>query len=127
MDEADDPCRIRCHWFYSVINRRSFYFAADEEPIVAHFDELAECLFEASTPFVYIPEFSGIAYKHIWNVLPNSVSFMTHHFDRTLRFILGKSSKNPLGLISLIEPLKISKRVTVSSYLHKGRVFDSLN
>lgn len=32
--------------------------------------EAVENLIEASTPFVYIPEFSGIAYKHVWNVLP---------------------------------------------------------
>jgi len=31
--------------------------------------ESVENLIEASSPFVYIPEFSGIAYKHVWNVL----------------------------------------------------------
>ncbi len=32
--------------------------------------EEIENLIEASSPFVYLPEFSGIAYKHVWNTLP---------------------------------------------------------
>jgi len=32
--------------------------------------EEIENLIEASSPFVYLPEFSGIAFKHIWNTLP---------------------------------------------------------
>lgn len=31
--------------------------------------EAVENLIEASSPFVYLPEFSGIAYKHVWNIL----------------------------------------------------------
>ncbi len=31
--------------------------------------EPVENLIEGSSPFVYIPEFSGIAYKHVWNIL----------------------------------------------------------
>lgn len=31
--------------------------------------EPVENLIEASSPFVYLPEFSGIAYKHVWNLL----------------------------------------------------------
>jgi len=27
-------------------------------------------LIDASSPFVYLPEFSGVAYKHVWNQLP---------------------------------------------------------
>lgn len=32
--------------------------------------EGVENLIEAASPFVYLPDFSGIAYKHVWNVLP---------------------------------------------------------
>ena len=32
-------------------------------------DENVENLTEASSPFVYLPEFSGIAYQHVWNHL----------------------------------------------------------
>jgi len=35
--------------------------ASGQEPI--------ENLIEATSPFVYLPEFSGIAYKHVWNLL----------------------------------------------------------
>ena len=31
--------------------------------------ESVENLIEGSSPFVYLPEFSGIAYKHVWNIL----------------------------------------------------------
>lgn len=31
--------------------------------------ESAENLIEGSSPFVYLPEFSGMAYKHAWNIL----------------------------------------------------------
>lgn len=31
--------------------------------------EPVENLIEAASPFVYLPEFSGIAYKHVWNLL----------------------------------------------------------
>ena len=30
--------------------------------------EAIENLIEASSPFIYLPEFSGIAYKHVWNL-----------------------------------------------------------
>lgn len=30
--------------------------------------EEIENLIEASSPFIYLPEFSGIAYKHVWNL-----------------------------------------------------------
>jgi len=32
--------------------------------------EEIENLIEASSPFVYLPDFSRIAYKHVWNTLP---------------------------------------------------------
>jgi len=31
--------------------------------------EAVENLIEVASPFVYLPEFSGIAYKHVWNIL----------------------------------------------------------
>jgi hypothetical protein len=33
-------------------------------------DALAPNLLVASAPFVYLPEFSGIAYLHVWNGIP---------------------------------------------------------
>lgn len=40
---------------------RQEFHASGREPV--------ENLIEASSPFVYLPEFSGIAYKHVWNLL----------------------------------------------------------
>jgi len=36
-------------------------------------DSVAENLLIASAPFVYLPEFSGIAYLHVWNGIEESV------------------------------------------------------
>lgn len=36
-------------------------------------DELAENLHIASAPFVYLPDFSGIAYLHVWNQIQEEV------------------------------------------------------
>lgn len=36
-------------------------------------DETAENLLISSSPFVYIPEFSGIAYLHVWNHIQEAV------------------------------------------------------
>ena len=36
-------------------------------------DEIAKNLLIASSPVVYLPDFSGIAYLHVWNVIEESV------------------------------------------------------
>lgn len=37
------------------------------------FQALAPNLLEASAPFVYLPEFSGLAYLHVWNGIPQEI------------------------------------------------------
>lgn len=47
--------------------------------------ESVENLIEASSPFVYLPEFSGIAYKHVWNLLERD------QFGRVFRELIEAS------------------------------------
>jgi len=49
--------------------------------------EQIENLIEASSPFVYIPEFSGIAYKHVWNALPRE------QFERAFSEVIEMSQQ----------------------------------
>lgn len=49
--------------------------------------EQIENLIEASSPFVYLPEFSGIAYKHVWNALPRE------QFERAFSEVIEMSQQ----------------------------------
>lgn len=44
-----------------------------DEPNKQQFEATATNLLEASSPFVYLPEFSGIAYLHVWNGIQEEV------------------------------------------------------
>ncbi len=61
----------------AVYGRLAKYSPKGEAIIVQteeHREETAEIpnLLVASSPFVYLPEFSGLAYQHIWNFLEKS-------------------------------------------------------
>lgn len=49
--------------------------------------EGVENLIEAASPFVYLPEFGGLAYKHVWNVLPRE------QFERAFCELVETSEK----------------------------------
>lgn len=55
-------------------------------------------LIEASSPFVYLPEFSGIAYKHVWNILERD------QFARAFCQLVEASEHNFFGRCE-IEPV----------------------
>lgn len=51
-------------------------------------DEATENLWIASSPFVYLPEFSGIAYLHVWNQIQDDV------FPRRFQSIIEEAYGN---------------------------------
>lgn len=51
-------------------------------------DELTKNLLIASSPFVYLPEFSGIAYLHVWNQIQKDV------FPRRLKALVERAYNN---------------------------------
>jgi hypothetical protein len=53
-----------------------------DEPRKRQMQAVAPNLLEASSPFVYLPEFSGIAYMHVWNDIQEEV------FPRRLKAIV---------------------------------------
>jgi hypothetical protein len=60
--------------------------------------EAIENLMEASSPFVYLPEFSGIAYKHVWNFLERN------QFARAFCELIEASEQSYFGRCEL-EPV----------------------
>ncbi len=61
-------------------------------------DALAPNLLLASTPFVYLPQFSGIAYMHLWNGVENDV------FTRRFKSIV-EATYNHFFVNCTIEPV----------------------
>lgn len=49
--------------------------------------EGVENLIEAASPFVFLPEFGGLAYKHVWNILPRE------QFERAFCELVEMSEK----------------------------------
>lgn len=45
-------------------------------------------LIDAASPFVYVPQFSGIAYRHIWNALPSN------QFERVFKELVERKYDN---------------------------------
>lgn len=56
----------------SKFNREGFVTVVDIR-IKSQVEELTKNLLMASSPFVYLPEFSGIAYLHVWNQIQEEV------------------------------------------------------
>jgi len=50
-----------------------------DEKLKSQIDALAENLLEASSPFIYLPEFSGLAFLHVWNNIQEDV--FTRRFE----------------------------------------------
>lgn len=44
-----------------------------DEPAKQQIEAHAQNLLEASAPFVYLPQFSGLAFLHVWNGIPEDV------------------------------------------------------
>ena len=59
-----------------------------DEPAKQQFETHAYNLLEASAPFVYLPEFSGIAFLHVWNGIQEDV------FQRRFKFIIEAAYDN---------------------------------
>ncbi|MFA5170980.1 MAG: hypothetical protein WC426_05385 [Sulfuriferula sp.] len=59
-----------------------------DEPTKQQFDALANNLLEASSPFVYLPDFSGIAFLHVWNGIQEEV------FPRRFKAIIEAAYDN---------------------------------
>lgn len=77
-------------------------------------DAVAENLLVASSPFVYLPEFSGIAYLHVWNGIDDAV--FRRRFSRLI-----EESFNNFFLDCEIEPIAdyrafVSKLKTLDTF-----------
>ena len=59
-----------------------------DEPAKRQLQALAPNLLEASAPFVYLPEFSGLAYLHVWNGIQDDV------FPRRFKAIVESAYDN---------------------------------
>ncbi|MDB5814723.1 MAG: hypothetical protein JWN23_1840 [Rhodocyclales bacterium] len=59
-----------------------------DEPAKQQQQALAPNLLEASAPFVYLPEFSGLAYMHVWNGIQEEV------FPRRFKSIIESAYDN---------------------------------
>ena len=57
-----------------------------------------ENLIEVSSPFVYLPGFSGLAYRHIWNTFPSD------RFEKVFKDLVEKNEENFFGKCD-IEPI----------------------
>lgn len=61
-----------------IFGNLSKYFEEGEVKLIDEIDKRqinarAEDLLKASTPFVYLPDYSGIAYMHVWNEIDETV------------------------------------------------------
>lgn len=59
-----------------------------DEPAKQQFEAVAPNLLEASAPFVYLPDFSGIAFLHVWNGIQEDV------FPRRFKAIIEAAYDN---------------------------------
>lgn len=59
-----------------------------DEPAKQQLQARAPNLLEASAPFVYLPEFSGLAFLHVWNGIQEDV------FPRRFKFIIEAAYDN---------------------------------
>ena len=88
-----DAVDMRQHSFPFVYGKLSKF--AQEGPVrkvdvvaKAQVDEIHENLLIASSPFVYLPEYSGVAYLHVWNEIQEEV------FPRRLQTIIEAAYQN---------------------------------
>jgi hypothetical protein len=75
--------------------------------------ESVENLIEGSSPFIYLPEFSGIAYKHVWNILERE------QFARVFSQLIESSERNFFGRCELEPVTDLRTFVTRLSRLEK--------
>ncbi|MEW6058426.1 MAG: hypothetical protein AB1540_17635 [Bdellovibrionota bacterium] len=78
--------------------------------------ESVENLMEASSPFVYLPEFSGIAYKHVWNLLQRDqfARAFCKLIESTEHSFFGRCELEPVtDLRTFVTRLSKLERVTV--------------
>jgi len=59
-----------------------------DEPAKQQFKAIADNLLEASAPFVYLPDYSGIAYLHVWNGIQEEI------FPRRFKSIIEAAFDN---------------------------------
>ena len=76
-----------------------------DEPSRAQVDRVAPNLLVASSPFVYLPNFSGIAFLHVWNGIQEDL------FPRRLQDIVKEACQNFFVDIEL-EPISDYKAFT---------------
>lgn len=59
-----------------------------DEPAKQQVEAVATNLLQASAPFVYLPDFSGLAFLHVWNGIPEDV------FSRRFKMIVEAAYDN---------------------------------
>lgn len=69
-------------------------------------DALASKLLEASSPFIYMPEFSGIAYLHVWNSIQDEL------FRKRFKAVIQEKFEN-FFVDCTIEPISDYKSFAV--------------
>lgn len=107
-----------------------------DEPAKQQIEAVAPNLLEASAPFVYLPEFSGLAFLHVWNGIQEDV------FPRRFKAIIEAAYDNffvdctiePVAdYRAFLEKLKSLSTITeLSARVHPpnplfGRLWASLN
>lgn len=81
--------------------------------------ESVENLIEGSSPFVYLPDFSGIAYKHVWNILERD------QFGRIFCELIEANEQNFFGRCELEPVTDLRTFVTRLSRLEKITVLQA--
>jgi hypothetical protein len=107
-----------------------------DEPAKQQLQARANNLLEASAPFVYLPEFSGLAYLHVWNGIQESVfprrfkSIVETAFDH---FFVDCTIEPVTDYRAFLEKLSSLDRITeLSARVHPpnplfGRLWGSLD
>lgn len=99
-------------------------------------DAYAQNLLEASSPFVYLPEYSGIAFLHVWNGIQEEV--FGRRFQRIIedafnRFFVGCEIEPVTDYKTFLKKLETIDRFTeISAKVYPpnplfGRLWGSLN
>lgn len=107
-----------------------------DESTKTQIDTLTDNLLEASSPFVYLPEFSGIAFLHVWNNIQEEVfirRFKTIIENAYDNFFVGCDLEPIMDYRQFAHKLKSIDRFTeISAKVYPpnplfGRLWKSLN
>jgi hypothetical protein len=86
-----------------------------DEPAKQQLEARATNLLEASAPFVYLPQFSGLAFLHVWNGIPEDV------FKRRFKSIIEAAYDN------FFVNCTIESVADYRAFLDRLRTLDTIN